>query len=253
MVDDTFKLPGASYETLSRIVQAYNHVGGKTNLETVAGIAGSPAGEISRNTGFLVSVGVLEGGRDKGVTAVGQKLARALDFREANDISAAWREVLSGQTIIQRIIAAIRVRGGMDASTLATQIVYTAGADKSTRALAGAAAVIEMMKQAGLVAERDGQVVALNISESATPVDEPVRPPGDAPMPSPEPLPIQGPTVQRVIEQAPGGTSVALKLIVNISVEPSQLPDLGVQIRTMLDSIERAADELEGLDGDDPR
>ena len=246
MAEETFKLPGASYDAISRIIQAYNHIGAKTNLDTVAPIAGMAPGEISRSTGFLVSVGLLEGGRDKGVTPVGQRLARALEFKEAADITSAWREALSGQTIIQRIIAAIRVRGGMDTSTLQTQIVYTAGADKNGKTLAGAGAIVEMMRQAGLIAERDGQVVALSGAEAQAPPHE-ERPE------STEQVPVSVPVVQRVIEATSGSPSINLKLIVNLSVEPSQLPELGEQIRHMLENIGSEGDENEGRDGEEAR
>src|SRR5690349_14132319 len=146
MPDDIFKLPQSSYDTVCRIVQAYAQVGDKTSLGTVSKILGHDTTVISRNIAFLVSVGLLEGGRDKGPTQSGGRLGRALQFEERDDIAAAWREVLVGHPLIQRILSAIRVRGGMDATTLQTQIVYTAGVNKTSGSMTGGGAVIEMMK-----------------------------------------------------------------------------------------------------------
>jgi len=233
MADDTFKLPQASYEALCRIVQAYAHVGEKTNLASVASILGTDPGQVSRNTGFLVSVGLLEGGRDKGPTTSGMRLARALEFGESDDISTVWREVLNVQTLIQRTIAAIRVRGGMDANTLQTQIVYTAGADKTPRSMAGGAAVVEMMKVANMIAERDGQLIAINLGDTGTSA---VHLDDESPS-----TPAHVPVIQRIIEAtSPAGVAVSVELVVTVTATPDQLPALGDQVRQMLERLDSA-------------
>jgi hypothetical protein len=238
MADDAFKLPGASYETVCRVVRGYASVGTKTNLDTVAGIVGTAPGEVSRNTGFLVSVGLLEGGRDKGATDLAIRLARALEFDETDDVAAAWREALSGQPLIQRIIAAIRVRGGMDPATLQAQIVYTAGADKNARTLAGGAAVAEMMRVAGLIAERDGQVIAVSLSETptqrhASEESADSHAASEAHSSSLPPLP----TIQRVVETS-GGVSVRVDVRISVSAQVGEIAMLGDQLREMLARLE---------------
>jgi hypothetical protein len=241
MADDAMKLPGSSYESVCRVIRAYASMGGaKTNLDSIASIVGTAPGEVSRNTGFLVSVGLLEGGRDKAATPLGIRLGRAFDFNETEDVTAAWREALSGQPLIQRIIAAIRVRGGMDPATLQSQIVYTAGADRNSKTLAGGAAVGEMMKVAGLITERDGQVITVNLSDAASQRQDLDEGADTGPI-EVEPIPVQPlASIQRVVETS-SGVSVRLEVRINVSAQVSEIASLGDQLREMLARLDTEA------------
>jgi len=234
MVDDVFKLPQSSYETVCRIIQAYAQVGDKTSLATVSKILGHDTTVISRNVGFLVSVGLLAGGRDKGPTPPGIRLGRALEFHETEDIASVWREVLVGHTLIQRILSAIRVRGGMDASTLQGQIVYTAGVKKTPGAMTGGGAVLEMMKAANLIIERDGRFIVPSASDTGPVIDtddEPVDVPAE---------PAAVPVVQRVIETDATGVAVRVDIRVAVTASVDELPGVGVAIRELLNQLGQA-------------
>lgn len=231
MADDVFKLPQSSYETICRIVQAYAQVGDKTNLTTISKILGNDTTVISRNTQFLVSVGLLEGGRDKGVTAAGAKLGRALEFNEAEDIASGWREVLVGHTLVQRILSAIRIRGGMDAPTLQAQIVYTAGVNKTSGTMTGGGAVVEMLRAANLVLERDGRYIVPSAAEGPSHTEDE----SDAAS-TIETVPAAA-VVQRVIETGPSGINVTIELRIDVKATPDQLSEVGRGVRQLLNEL----------------
>lgn len=246
MADDVFKLPQSSYDTVCKIIQAYGEIGEKTNLATISRMLGTDPTLISRNIGFLVAVGLLEGGRDKGPTAAGAKLGRALQFENVDDIRSAWREVLSGHPLIQRTLAAIRVRGGMEATALQTQIVYTAGVNKNSGTLRGGAAVLEMMKAANLVAERDGSIIAVQVPDAP-----PLAAEDDEDFASAQLISI--PATDRVLEvRRPSGLAISIELNVTIAVKPEELPTLGSRIKEMLDQLEGNGEAYseEGTSGD---
>lgn len=237
MADEVFKLPQSSYETICKVVMSYTHIGTKTSLGEVSKILGSDTTVVSRNIAFLVAVGVLEGGRDKGITALGSRLGRALEFGQDEEISRAWREILSEVPLIQRIISAIRVRGGMDAGTLQTQIVYTAGVSKTSGTMTGGAAIIEMLKSANLITERDGKFISSALTESVDSVDA---------VGSQEVSGGKKQTTIHYVNNVRSEPDVAVRVEVQIRLDatPEDLNVIGTQLRSMIAELRRVDPDI---------
>jgi hypothetical protein len=230
--DDVFKLPQSSYDTVCKVIISYTHIEKKTSLGEVSRIMGTDTTVISRNIAFLVAVGLLEGGRDKGITPVGARLGRALEFHQEDEIARTWREVLTDAPLVQRILSAIRVRGGMDAGTLQTQIVYTAGVSKTSGTTTGAAAVIEMLKAAGLIVEREGKFIAPVTAEQSDDRAEPTGPTSATPTI----------TLDRAVPVFPassGSHDVSVRVDVQIRVDatPDDLAVIGRNLRAMINEL----------------
>lgn len=246
MPDEVFKLPQSSYEFIIKVIQAYGHAGDKVSLSVVAQMLGTDPTAVSRNVGFLVSVGILEGGRDKGPTEIGTQLGRALEFDREDDVSRIWRDVLAPNPLIQRILSAIRVRGGMDATTLQNQVVFTAGSKKSANAMRGGAALIEMMGRAQLIREADGKFVASNVTDRTsipTEVDEEEE----------EPVLEQASPVARYVQHsliAHGQSDVVVRIDVQVHVQATvdDLPSVGDRINEMLERIGKSSGDGEAAD-----
>ena len=77
MANDTFKLPGSSYDELCRIIQGYKK-DRPSSLDDVSKYTAMNTSVISRNNGFLTSAGIIEGGAKKTLTDIGDRLSRAL-------------------------------------------------------------------------------------------------------------------------------------------------------------------------------
>jgi hypothetical protein len=168
MGDDEFRLPGSSYDELTKIIRGYGHYDADVPLSEIAQVVGMHPTVVSRNNAFLVSTGIVQGGQRKAMTPSGKSLARALDHNIPDEISRSWREVVSGNQFIQKLLAAVRIRRGMDPSTLQAHVAYSAGQKKSQAVMAGAAAVVEIMRAAGLLREQNGKLVVPDEASVAT-------------------------------------------------------------------------------------
>ena len=177
MVEDSFRLPGSSYEQLTQIVQAYGHLDKAVGAQEVADTLGIDQTQVSRNNRFLVSIGVIDGGKKKQSTGKGKQLARALDHNLPGEIRSQWRELVVDHEFMEKILAAVRIRNGMEPSNLETHIAYTAGQKKTSRSVTGARAVIDILNAAGVLREHDGKIVAVEeeVTLSARP-DKQVTP-----------------------------------------------------------------------------
>jgi hypothetical protein len=162
MAEDTFKLPGSSYEELSKIIKAYASSSKDTSPAAVGQLAGVDQTQVSRNNGFLVSAGLVEGKQKKTVSELGESLGRALDLGVEEEVRRTWARIVRDTEFLQRIISAVRIRKGMEPNALRSHIAYTAGQKKSGTVMAGAGALIEILKVAGALKEEDGK---LNVAE----------------------------------------------------------------------------------------
>src|SRR5690606_18578564 len=174
--------------------------------------------QVSRNNGFFVSIGVLDGGRKKSLTAAGRELAKALDYEMPDQIEAAWYVLAQDNDFLRKIVSAVRIRGGMDLSSLRNHVAFTAGQPKSPRILTGAGSVVDVLKAAGLLREDGGKIFATDKME-----------PGVTPQPSPAGAP--SPTVQgteRVEVPLPSSVvATTLSIEVKIDCRPDDLAELG--------------------------
>jgi hypothetical protein len=211
---------------------SYTQVGTKTSLGEIAKIMGSDPTTVSRNVSFLVAIGVIDGGRDKGITPLGARLGRAIEFGQDEQSSKAWREALADVPLVQRLLSAIRVRGGMDGQTLQTQIVYTAGVSKSSGAMTGGAAVVEMLRAAHLIIERDGKYIAPSTAESSPSSDIEVQE-----------LPVEHTSVvERRVVLSDNSDNLQLRVDVriNVTATPEELQNIGASLRQLVQELRAA-------------
>ncbi len=130
MPDERFRLPGSSYGELVKVIRAYGTLSGAASLDEVSKLAAMHPTQISRNNGFLVAMGILEGGKNKVITSKGQDLARALDHEMPDEIRNHWRRVVLEDEFLNKMLSAVKIRKGMEASTLQAHIAYSAGQPK---------------------------------------------------------------------------------------------------------------------------
>ena len=71
-----------------------------------------------------------------------------------------WRAVIESNDFLQKVVAAVRIRKGMDESSLESHVAYTAGQPKTPQVATGAGAVVEILKNAGLLKEEGGNLIA---------------------------------------------------------------------------------------------
>jgi hypothetical protein len=83
MAEEAIKLPGSSYDEVKKISVLYTNVGKQAPLGEIARSAGMDRTIVSRNNGFLTSIGVISKGQQKEITTLGAELGRALEYRSS--------------------------------------------------------------------------------------------------------------------------------------------------------------------------
>ncbi len=160
MADTGFPLPSSSYRELVKIIQGYGRVGSEASLADVAQLTAIGETIISGNNKFLVAVGIVQGGKKKSITPLGAELANALQHELQDEVAAKWRAVVEASDFLQKVVAAVRIRKGMDESSLESHVAYSAGQPKTPAVATGAGAVVQILKNAGFLKEEGGNLVA---------------------------------------------------------------------------------------------
>ena len=208
-------------------MQGYAQVSGEIVPSDVARVIGIHETIVSANNRFLVAVGIVQGGKKKTMTSTGRDLALALEHGMESEIRRNWRTIVDTTEFFQQVIAVVRIRKGMDESSLESHVAYSAGQPKTSRTLSGAGTVVEILKVAGLLKEDGGNLVA-GTPEVDKPTElqeqvltsEPLVPTETGPMPTPG-------------LHAPGG--VNLNINVRIQCGPQDLDGLGQRLRKMIE------------------
>ena len=86
-----------------------------------------------------------------------------LDHDVAEEIARLWRLVVERTEFLRQLVSSIRIRNGMESDALQAHIAYSARQPSSGTSKTGAATVIEILRLAGIVAERDGTFVATRL------------------------------------------------------------------------------------------
>lgn len=229
--NDRFKLPGSSLDEVFKVVQGYTSVGKLASLSDISKSTGMHETAISKNVGFLLSVGVLQGGRDKSVTEVGKKLGLALMHNVPDEVETILSDIVSEDEFLKNVLAAVRIRKGMDESSLRSHIAYSAGLSKTGSTSTGTGAIVELLKRSGNLKAEDGKLV----------VSAPIaRPTSVEPTPSNERgEPVTTKSVIRTVE-ATSPFSISIKIEVQCS--PQDLDDLGLKLRKVVDDFSRRDD-----------
>ncbi|WP_421423463.1 hypothetical protein [Agrobacterium rosae] len=221
--NDRFKLPSSSLDEVFKVVQGYTSYGKLASLSDISKSTGMHETAISKNVGFLLSIGVLQGGRDKSVTEQGKKLGLALMHNVPEEIETILSDIVSEDEFLKSVLAAVRIRKGMDESSLRSHIAYSAGLSKTGSTSTGTGAIVELLKRSGTLKAEDGKLV----------VSAPVaRPTSVEPSSHERTEPVATQSVIRTIE-ASSPFSISIKIEVQCS--PQDLDDLGLKLRKVVD------------------
>jgi hypothetical protein len=160
MADREFRLPGSSYEELVNIIVAYGTRDEAARPGDVGKLDAVHQSSVSRNNGFLTEIGVLQGESKKLITRRGRALALALARKDRTEIRRSWRAIVSTNEFLQNVVAAVKLREGMLYPTVQAYVAHAAGQPRNKPVMAGAGAIVEILKAAGLLREEAGELVA---------------------------------------------------------------------------------------------
>jgi hypothetical protein len=232
MADAGFPLPGSSYRELIKIIQGYGRVGSDATLADVAKLTAIGETIISASNKFLVAVGIVQGGKKKSITPLGAELAIALQHELADQIAAKWRAVVEANDFLQKVVAAVRIRKGMDESSLESHVAYSAGQPKTPVVTTGAGAVVEILKNAGLLTEEGGNLIATTPGPPSIPetVQKSLSIPDPMSMADSVQILTHGSEMRATARL--GGVQLAIN--VTVQCTPKDLDDLGHKLRKVI-------------------
>ena len=230
MPAETFKLPGSSYQEVCRIIQAFGRHNEPVSNDEVAKIAAVHTTIVSRNNAFLAAVGVIEGGKRKVLTDDGRSLAAALEHEMPDKIRAQWRARVDATPFLQNLLAAVRIRKGMDEATALSHVAYTAGAAKSAATKTGAATIVEILKAAELVTEQDGKLIADSRAQNADD-SSPVLPASGVGAAVMVAVPSSAVAVSVPMTSQP---AISISIQVSVTCSPEELDGLGPRLRRVV-------------------
>ena len=166
MIND-FKLPGSSLEELHKIIMGYASSDKPSTLRDISVASGVPETTVSRNSGFLVAIGVIESGRKKNPTEVGMRLGKALIHGIEDEVKQIYSQMVSENEFFRNIVGAVRIRKGMDEGSLKAHIAYSAGAPRNAHTTAGSGTLVEILKLSGNLRDEDGKLITVSPSSTA--------------------------------------------------------------------------------------
>lgn len=153
---DKLDLPYNGYDVISKILHAYALCGSKpVSLDEVASKAGMDRTVVSRNNGFLSSLGLISGGKSKILTEQGRAIAIALGHDLDEDIVQAWRKIILASPAMQAVLDMIQVQKTVAVDVLPAKIAATLGAPDSTMTRTGTNTLVEILKKSGLLVESE--------------------------------------------------------------------------------------------------
>jgi hypothetical protein len=238
MTQEKFKLPRSSYEELCKIINAYGGTSNPASLDDIYKSSGVGKTVISANNKFLLAVEIIEGGVKKSATEKGRKLALALIHDIPEDITKTWKIIVEGNDFLGKMVQAVRIRKGMEISSLEAHIAYSAGETKTPNVMTGARTVIDLLLTSGLVREDNDRIIPVEIAlgeETITTAEK-----------KSAPSTIKVPTTEVTTQP-----DVSLNIEVHIDAKPSELDGLGEKLNALIKTLSKGGSGEEKSDKSD--
>jgi hypothetical protein len=225
-----FKLPRSSYNELVKIIMAYGKVNKPASLDEISQYCGVGRISVSSNNAFLASVGMIEGGKAKIATQKGIQLARALEHELADEIVQAWRQIVYQNSFLHKMVTAIKIRRGFETSAFESHIAYSSGEARSQATMTGARTVIDILRSAMVIKEKDGKLQVVDPALDVAPVGE------SALTESPSSTVVTTPVL--LTRRELGSSNISLVLQLRLEVKVADLEGLGGKLRKMITEFE---------------
>lgn len=153
------ELPKSGYDVIQKILHAYALCGDEfVSLDSVSLKAGMHKTLVSKNSGFLASIGVLEGTRNKKLTPPGKTLALAIGNKLEDEIVRAWENILRSSISASQIIDMIRVQGNLPKANFLARTASMLGLVENKETKTGLNCLLEIFLKSGVLREQDDKL-----------------------------------------------------------------------------------------------
>jgi hypothetical protein len=161
MAETEFKLPSSSLTEIKKLMIAYAKSKNASSLTDLAKLTGINKTIISSNNGFLESINAIGGGNSKEATSVGKKLGLAFANSIESEIELNSRQLLESNEFILSMTTALEIKP-RSVEDFQSHIAYSLGKELKGRFLTGTGTLVEMLKMAGIIEEKDGLLYPKN-------------------------------------------------------------------------------------------
>lgn len=144
------------------------------------------------------------------------------------EIESILSDIVADDEFLKNVLAAVRIRKGMDESSLRAHIAYSAGQSKTGSTTTGTGAVVELLKRSGHLKNEDGKLVVVS------PIVRQPSEPAVQEIAAPTPTPVKSLT-QTIETTSPFSISIKIE----VRCEPQDLDDLGIKLRKVVDDFSR--------------
>lgn len=145
------------FEILTKIIIAYLKVGGdkqEKGTSVIANVANVARANVSLNSKFLRSIGIIEGSRGKHkLTTDGAQYAQALDWGRLTEANKFLRKLLKDRPVTKRTLGYVDINRPVDKETLVGQIAIIAGVRREPRYVTGIRGFVDMLVTSSLLQE----------------------------------------------------------------------------------------------------
>src|SRR5918997_1285704 len=219
MAEREFRLPGSPYEELVNIIVAYGTREEASRPGDVAKLDSVHQSSVSRTNGFLTEIGVLQGETKKLITRRGRALALALARKDPEAVRSNWRAIVGSTEFLQNVVSAVKLREGMLYPTVQAYIAHSAGQPRNKPVMTGAGAIVEILKTAGLLHEKAGELVAT--------FEEPPE--------EDEPAPEEVAEISATVEPLPpAGHAPTVSIQIQVRCTADEVEDLAPKLKALL-------------------
>lgn len=225
---DIFKLPSSSFEEIVKLIKAYSgeKEGVALSLDDVSQATGVPRTVVSGNNGFLVQIGIITDGNKKAATESGRTLGRAYISKIDYEVERIWKEIVSENEFLNRMVSAVRIRNGMDRTSFINHLVYSSGQKDTKQNRTGASAIVEILKSVSILIDEDGK---LSVNDSSMQEEKELI--DNSKQENRENKNEKSVTTPQVITTSMGN----IQINVNISCSVNELDELGDKLEKLLD------------------
>ncbi|MGB3478363.1 MAG: hypothetical protein WBB67_04300 [bacterium] len=167
MKKDKPRVPGSSLSEVKKIIMGYAHQDDAVDLEKIAKLTKVSTTSVSRNNGFLMQIGIIEGGKTKKCTEIGKAIGRALEVNLPNEVKKNWQKIIETSEFLSNLVSTVRMQQNnrMSVDDFLAHVLYAAGVVKNQFTMTGAKTILDILLEAELLNEIDGQ---LEVAKPAT-------------------------------------------------------------------------------------
>jgi len=148
-LDYKFSMPYSSWETLQKIIRAYNAASGdeKPTVRDIANLAGIQRPLVSANNNFLRELGLLQAEVNK-LTPLGSRLATGIELDNESMVTEALAESVQSSPGLGQLMNTLRARGTMTVDAFKGHVITMAQLTASSPTLNYVKTIIDYIEAA---------------------------------------------------------------------------------------------------------